>query len=115
MRNIDVSKNRAKCRWGTPVTLTSVVFLVIFLSFNGSVATAQAKSAWQLKWEETVTKAEQEGELKIYSGSPFYTYHSIINAFRSSYPEIKVVFFGARGSQIAPRIMAERRAGKYWA
>jgi len=61
-----------------------------------------------------VSKAEQEGELKIYSGSPFYTYYSIINTFRKSYPGIKVVFVGARGSQIALRIMAERRAGKYW-
>ena len=114
MCNTVVSKEPAKSRRGASIMATSVFFLVIFLSFNGSVAARDTKPAWQLKWEETVSKAEQEGQLKIYSGSPFYTYHSIINAFRKSYPGIKVVFIGARGSQIAPRIMAERRAGKYW-
>lgn len=114
MRNVGKAIKFSNRAWVPYLIAAIVILLVFFESGVGSVATGQTKPAWELKWDETVRNARQEGELKIYSGSPFYTYHSVINAFRSSYPEIKVVFVGARGSQIAPRIMAERRAGKYW-
>jgi len=104
MRNTGVSKGPAKSNRGVSLIAASGFLLVIFLSGNGSVTAEVAKPAWQLKWEETVSKAQQEGQLKIYSGSPFYTYHSIINAFRHSYPGIKVVFVGARGGSHRPVI-----------
>ena len=43
------------------------------------------------------------------------THADITGEFNRDYPDIKVVTVSGRGSQLAPRLVAERRAGKYLA
>lgn len=75
---------------------------------------AEVRSGWQREWETTVEAAKREGELGLYVGAPW---DAIMQSgiFQKAYPQIKVNTVAGRGGQIAQRIMAERRAGKYLA
>ena len=78
-------------------------------------AQAQAnKPQWQLDWERLVASAKSEATVVVY-GDAEGTHPDIIDAFNSEYPGVKVVTVNGKGSQLAPRILAERRAGKYLA
>jgi len=63
-------------------------------------------------WESTVAAAEKEGQVAVYMGGEV-SQMRIEEAFQSAYPKIKVTALTGRGSQLGPRIIAERRAGKY--
>jgi len=83
------------------------------VAFPGLGAAQEARPGWQAEWEKTVKAAEQEGQVTIYISG----YQELIDsgAFQKAYPRIKVVTVTGSGSQLAPRIAAERRAGKYLA
>ncbi|NIO09388.1 MAG: hypothetical protein GTO40_15825, partial [Deltaproteobacteria bacterium] len=76
------------------------------LSAAGTVA------SWQSDWDETVRAAKEEGRVVLYVSDVFF---EVFQEFQKKYPEIKVISVTGRGSQIAQRVMAERRAGKYLA
>jgi len=67
---------------------------------------------WKQKWEKTLEAAKKEGPVSIYGSQAF---DFLLREFHRKYPESKVIFVGGRGSQLGPRIMAERRAGKHLA
>lgn len=79
----------------------------------GPVSAGEPRPSSQAEWERTVKAAEREGQVTVYIAG----YDAIISsgAFQKAYPEIKVVSVTGSGSQLAPRIAAERRAGKYLA
>lgn len=79
---------------------------------GGSVSFGQAGPQWQSEWERTMAAAKREGQINVYTG-----YGPVLDAgvFQKAYPGIKVVGVTGRGGQIAQRILAERRAGKYLA
>jgi len=74
---------------------------------------ADAKPGWQAEWERTLRAAEKEGEVAvaIYDQGPVTV--EVVDAFQKAFPKIKVNSLRARGSQIGPKIIAERRAEKY--
>jgi len=99
---------------GTWVAKTAVVALMFYLAMGPNLAEAQTgKSGWQQEWEKTVKAAEKEGQVTVYIAG----YDAIIvsGAFQRAFPQIKVVSVTGSGSQLAPRIAAERRAGRYLA
>jgi iron(III) transport system substrate-binding protein len=64
-------------------------------------------------WNDLVAAARREGEVVIY-GPPGAMYReALVQPFETAYPGIKVTFTGATGSDIGPRLLAERQAGKY--
>ena len=74
---------------------------------------APAKAAWEIEWEETLAKAQAEGELAAALGGgatrrlrPYYT------DFQERFG-IKVILSGGSGSEASARILAERAAGQY--
>ena len=67
---------------------------------------------WQTKWEKTLAAAIEEGEVRVFTGGG---YEAVYPEFQKAFPDIKLIGITGRGSQIALRIMAERRAGKYLA
>jgi len=75
-------------------------------------ASAGAGEAARGEWESAVAAAEKEGQLAVYMGGEV-SQMRIEEAFQSAYPKIKVTALTGRGSQLGPRIIAERRAGKY--
>jgi iron(III) transport system substrate-binding protein len=74
---------------------------------------AEPKPNWQAEWEKTVQGAKKEGRLSLYLFQGEGELSSVAQLFQKKYPEINVVTTVGRGNTLAPRIMAERRAGKY--
>lgn len=91
------------------VIASLVLFAILFTQETASSADAKG---WQAEWEKTLQAARKEGEVVLYAteGSEI-----IFREFEKKYPEIKVVSVLGRGSQIAQKVMGERRAGKYLA
>ena len=86
--------------------------IVCFWS-SGFALAAESKPAWQAEWERVVKAAEEEGQLTVYIAG----YGALIDsgAFQKAYPKIKVTSVTGSGSQLAPRIVAERRGDKFLA
>ena len=76
-------------------------------------SSTEAQSDWKKEWDKTVEAAKKEGQVNVYVGG----WGAVLDAgvFQKAYPEIKVVGVTGRGGEIAKRILAERRAGKYLA
>ena len=72
---------------------------------------AVGQTDWKKEWEKTLAAAKSEGQITVYAS----TYERVLEAFKTEYPEIKVTSIGGRSSDVAARIIAERRAGKYLA
>jgi len=78
---------------------------------SGFSDAAESKPTWQAEWERTVKAAEEEGQLTVYIAG----YGALIDSgvFQKAYPKIKVTSVTGSGTQLAPRIVAERRGEKY--
>jgi ABC-type Fe3+ transport system substrate-binding protein len=90
--------------------------ILSFLLVAFSLATAYAaepKPNWQSEWERTVQAAKKEGSLSLYMYQGEGELGAMAQQFQKKYPEINVVVTPGRGNTFAPKIMAERRAGKY--
>lgn len=77
-------------------------------------ATPAEKASWQFEWEKSVAQAKSEGQVTVY-GAPGPQYQSVYRDFQKAFPEIKVVSVEGWSTALLPRILAERRAGKYLA
>ena len=87
---------------------------LLVLSMLASIASAaESKPNWQAEWERTVQAAKKEGSLSLYLFQGEGELGTVVQLFQKKYPEINVVTTLGRGNTLAPRIMAERRAGKY--
>ena len=86
-------------------------FLVVFPL--ATVYAAESKPNWQSEWERTVQAAKKEGSLSLYMYQGEGELGAMAQQFQRKYPEINVVVTPGRGNTFAPKIMAERRAGKY--
>ena len=75
------------------------------------VGAAHGQTDWKKEWEKTLAAAKSEGQITVYAS----TYERVLEAFKTEYPDIKVTSIGGRSSDVAARISAERRAGKYLA
>jgi iron(III) transport system substrate-binding protein len=71
-----------------------------------------AWSDWQTEWNQTVAAARREGQVTIYAFPGGSMRPMEAGVFQKRFPEIKVV--SVAGNPV-PRILAERRAGKYLA
>ncbi|HEY3303627.1 MAG TPA: extracellular solute-binding protein [Candidatus Binatia bacterium] len=89
----------------------SNILAVAMLLLSDCVAGA-AEAPSRSEWENMVAAAEKEGQLVVYTGG-VASQARIEEAFQIAYPKIKVTSVTGRGSQLGPRIIAERRAGKY--
>jgi ABC-type glycerol-3-phosphate transport system substrate-binding protein len=69
---------------------------------------ASVRGDWKQDWEKTVAAAEKEGEVTIYGQSRAGVGKAIL-AFKDAYPKIKVNLVGGAGSDLAKKIMAEKR------
>jgi iron(III) transport system substrate-binding protein len=70
------------------------------------------RADWKQEWEKTVAAAEREGEVTIY-GQARRGVAKAIESFSNAHPRIKLNFIGGSGSDLAKKIMAEKRAGKH--
>jgi hypothetical protein len=88
--------------------LARVLSLLLVAFWNTASHAAESKLNWQAEWERTVKAAEEEGQLTVYIAG----YGALIDSgvFQKAYPKIKVTSVTGSGTQLAPRIVAERRA-----
>jgi iron(III) transport system substrate-binding protein len=94
--------------------LLATIFVFLLVAFSVATALAgESKTNWQAEWEKTVQGAKKEGRLSLYLFQGEGELSSVAQLFQKKYPEINVVTTPGRGNTLAPRIMAERRAGKY--
>jgi len=78
------------------------------------VGAAEEKPSWSNEWAATVKAAEQEGQLVVYALSEIGDVFAK-GGFQKKFPKIKITIVGGRGTEHVPRVMAERRAGKFLA
>jgi iron(III) transport system substrate-binding protein len=83
----------------------------IWLFLNGAVLAAESKPAWQIEWEKTLEAAKKEGQVTVYISG----YEEVLPEFQREYPEIKLTSVTGRGSQLAQRLITERRGDKFLA
>src|SRR4249920_3165975 len=72
---------------------------------------AEVKPAWQEEWEKVLAAAKKEGQVTVYISG----YEAVLPEFEKEYPEIKLISVSGRGSQLAQRLISERRGDKYLA
>ena len=93
--------------------LARAVGLLVVVFWTTAPYAAESKPNWQAEWERTVQAAKKEGSLSLYLFQGEGELGTVVQLFQKKYPEINVVTTLGRGNTLAPRIMAERRAGKY--
>jgi len=110
-----VSKSSRKSKIedrGWQFSIQSSILIVLALSIATSHCAVQAAS--QDQWEKTLAAAKNEGQVNVYIGGWGVVLDE--GVFQKRFPEIKLVGVALRGGgDIAKRILAERRAGKYLA
>lgn len=97
--------NRRRFRW---LILASALF---FLALAVAPA-AEAQGQRETEWAKTVAAARKEGRLALF----LYQRGNIeaaVKAFEKKYPKIQVTVASVPAAETGPRIMAERRAGKF--
>ncbi len=88
------------------------IFVALRILFViGLLMVGEVQAGSPTDWEQTVKAAEKEGQVTVYMSG----YVSLLDAgyFQKAFPKIKVVSVSGEGTQLTPRIAAERRAGKY--
>ena len=98
---------------GNGKRLTEILSLVLITFSFATAHAADPKPNWQAEWERTVQAAKKEGSLSLYLFQGEGELGTVVQLFQKKYPDINVVTTPGRGNTLAPRIMAERRAGKY--
>ena len=91
----------------------TLIFLFLLLSYNCTSFAAAAQPAWRAEWDKTVAAAEKEGVVSVYIFDAGPLTEETVHAFERAYPKIKVSQLRGRGNDLGPRLVAERRAGKY--
>lgn len=99
---------------GRCIRFFTIGALALKLFFVQSIMAAEFKPSWQEEWEKTLEAAKREGELILW-GDMEITHPEIGAAFTKDYPFIKVITVTGKAGELMPRIIAERRAGKYLA
>ena len=78
-----------------------------------SASSEPAKEPWEIEWDETLAKAQAEGEVSLALGAgPTREFRPIFKAFQDEFG-IRMIVSGGSGRQAAARILAERAAGQY--
>ena len=97
------------------IVLTRLILLLLVTMQSLSLChAAESKPAWQVEWEKSLAAAKREGEVRLW-GDQEITHPDIIAAFTKQYPFIKAVTVTGRVGDLMPRIIAERRAGRFLA
>lgn len=78
-----------------------------------AVLPAAPKQDWEQEWQKTLVDARKEGRITIYGIPGVDVREALAKEFQKAYPGIIVEYTGVGGAEIAPKILAERRAGVY--
>ena len=93
--------------------LTASLIIFFVCAWITDSHAAESKSNWQAEWERTVRAGKKEGSLSLYLYQGEGELGGVAQLFQKKYPEITVTTVTGRGNQLGPKVMAERRAGKF--
>jgi hypothetical protein len=88
----------------------------LFFVLTGIAAAAESRPSGSQEWDTIVKKAEEEGQVAVYATDSIGNAQIIWSAFQKRFPKIK--FVGTtmgRGSDLIPKLFAERRSGRFLA
>ncbi|HEY2987118.1 MAG TPA: extracellular solute-binding protein [Candidatus Binatia bacterium] len=94
-------------------SVAALALACVLLGRSTDVLPADPSSAWKTEWEKTVDAAKKEGQISVYGSDTFESF--LQGPFQKKYPEIKLTFVGGRAPVVGPKLITERRAGKYLA
>jgi iron(III) transport system substrate-binding protein len=83
------------------------------LWLNTLALAAEPRPSWRAEWDKTLAAAEKEGVVSAYIFDAGPLSEETVQSFERAYPKIRVNQLRGRGNDLGPRIVAERRAGKY--
>lgn len=89
-----------------------LVFLAGGMFGNPQVRAAEIAAKRAAEWETLAKAAGGEGQVAVYATNGF---EPLFDAFQKRFPEVKLNGVIGRGNQLAPKVLAERRAGKFLA
>lgn len=90
----------------------SFLLLVSLMLAASSTGAQSPAPAWKSQWEASVSAAKGEGTVAVV-GPPGVQWRQATMEFQKAFPALKVEFIGLGGSDLIPRIAAERRGGKF--
>jgi iron(III) transport system substrate-binding protein len=99
-----MNRNQWKIAW--------ILFVVAFLPARFDAIGAEAKPAGDGEWAKAVGGAKKEGKLGLFLYQRG-NIESVAGAFEKQFPEIQVTVASVPAAETGPRVMAERRAGKF--
>ncbi len=79
-----------------------------------SAGKVPAAPAPQKRWEDTVTMAQKEGRVVVYTSVGAQTRPALAKAFKEKYG-MEMEFVAGSGAELAAKVISERRAGLYLA
>ncbi len=91
------------------VSKRGIFALVLLLYANAQIASA---ADWQSDWDRTLAAAKKEGTVAVITDVTASMRDALTLAFQTKYG-IQVELFGALGREVPPRVLAERKAGRY--
>jgi iron(III) transport system substrate-binding protein len=87
------------------------IVLSTFLSLAAGAAAAQIP--WHQEWASTLAAARKEGVVTV-SGPPgIAEREAVLGGWQKAYPDIRIDYTGARGTQILSKVVRERQSGLY--
>ena len=106
------SRNWSKSKSSRLVVRT--LYLVgIFVLFGAGELFAAERAGWQAEWERVQAGAKKEGKVIVFGPPGAAARRGLSEGFEKSFPGIEVEYNGMTGSKASPRLLAERRAGRY--
>ena len=94
--------------------LAVLVFGLISVELAAPLITlaAETKTSSEAEWAQTITAAKEEAKVGVF----LYQRENIeaaVKVFEKKFPDIQVVTASTPAAETGPRLMAERRAGKF--
>ena len=80
----------------------------------GQECLAAERLNWKAEWEKSLKVARGEAQVTVFGWSRESHLQALME-FQRFYPEIKLILISGSGSELGPRLVAERRAAKYLA
>ena len=77
-----------------------------------SWTTAEAQD-WKKEWARVLEEAKKEGVVIVYGPPGPFQREAIVTGWEKAFPDIKIEYTAARGSQILPKVVRERESKVY--
>lgn len=86
--------------------------IAVLARVDSSIGAAEITAKRGNEWESFVKAAGSEGQVTVYATNGF---EPVFDGFQKRFPAVKLSPVIGRGNQLAQKVLAERRAGKYLA